>query len=329
MTKNKFWTKSKKITAGISVCAVALLGFSYFAYYNSKMPIASKASSVPKSHQHIKKTVPVITTKEMNQGQKSTWSAYKIDSKMEKSKPKDSIHDMKVQQKMEFYNQSIRGLIYKDAYDTETDDFNYDFYIPYAVPKGNTIAYVETSPLGVTNKFNTSIDYIQKALAQTTNDAKNVGIRVLYGNQIVASTDTVKERSIKNDEKTKDGYKFFTSNYEFTPRDLQLHDKFFDKHNKVMKDIIKDDTITFDSQSYMLNQPDNKVNPLPTVGTFKTSGDGSVSTPAPANWKSLSTRDREQFYYQIERAIAPFVYESKTFPTIKITDGDATVATSQ
>ena len=95
-----------------------------------------------------------------------------------------------------------------------------------------------------------------------------------------------------------------------------------------MKNIINGEKITLDHDSYLSTQTDNSINPIDIVGEFTKDGKGSVTVTTPRDFNSWESRDREQFYYQIERALAPFVYESKTFPQIKLVSNDKTVATS-
>lgn len=322
MTFKTFIEKPKnKIIVG--ACAVVLLAAGGFGAYGLYQHEDNGPKTVPDKAVTISKIKNV--SKDDKTSQIANWRGYQNEQKH---------NDNKIASKDDLTKNDTVGL-YKYSMSTELsqnlaqNNTSFDFYIPYPVlDKSGKVKYIETSPVKNTKAFDTSVSLVRDALKSVPNIDKNTPIHILYGNEIVASTDNAKAPSVKKDSTKNNELEFYTQNYNFTDNDSFLNHQFFHKNNIYMKNIIDGKKITLDHDSYLSTQTDNSNNPIDIVGEFTTDGKGSVTVTAPYDFNKWESRDREQFYYQIERALAPFVYESKTFPQIKLVSNDKTVATS-
>lgn len=322
MTIKSFIEKPKnKIIVG--ACAVVLLAVGGFGAYSLYQHEDNGPKTVPDKAVMISKIKNV--SKDDKTSQLANWRGYKYEQ---------NHHGNKIASKDDLSKNDTIGL-YRYSMGTELsqnlaqDNTSFDFYTPYPVlDDSGKVKYIETSPVKNTKAFDTSVSLVRDALKSVPNIDKNTPIHILYGNEIVASTDDAKGPSVKKDSKKNNEFEFYTQNYKFTDNDSFLNHEFFNKKNLSMKNIIKGEKITLDHDSYLSTQTDNSINPIDIVGEFTTDGKGSVTVTTPRDFNSWKSRDREQFYYQIERALAPFVYESKTFPQIKLVSNDKTVATS-
>ena len=322
MTIKSFIEKPKnKIIVG--ACAVVLLAAGGFGAYSLYQHEDNGPKTVPDKAVTISKIKNV--SKDDKTSQLANWRGYENEQKH---------NDNKIASKDDLTKNDTVGL-YKYSTATELyqilaqDTASFEFYTPYPVlDHSGKVKYIETSPVKNTKAFDTSVSLVREALKSVPNIDTNTPIHILYGNEIVASTDNAKSEHVKKDNKTNNQFEFYTQNYNFTDNDSFLNHQFFKKNNVPMKNIINGEKITLDHNSYLLTQTDNSNYPIDIVGEFTTDGKGSVTVTAPSDFNKWESRDREQFYYQIERALAPFVYESKTFPQIKLVSNDKTVATS-
>lgn len=322
MTFKTFIEKPKnKIIVG--TCAVLLIAASGFGLYTASQHEDNGSKTVPDKAVTISKIKNV--SKDDKTNQTANWRGYQNEQKHNGNKI-ESKDDLTKNDTIGLYKYSTSTELSKDL---AQDNTSFDFYIPYPVlDKSGSVKYIESSPVKNTKAFDTSVSLVRDALKSVPNIDTNTPIHILYGNEIVASTDNAKSGNVKKDNKINNEFEFYTQNYNFTDNDSFLNNQFFNKDNISMKNIIDGKKITLDHDSYLSTQTDNRNNPIDIVGKFTTDGKGSVTVTAPSDFDKWNSRDREQFYYQIERALAPFVYESKTFPQIKLVSSDKTVASS-